>query len=167
LNAVLMQVGFHHEIVNPYARRTKGEMVASCKDQPLLKSAYAATRSCAKYLRKNHWDVRKGVRGCGVCVPCLFRRAALSPADWDTEIYGVDLHQFTVLENIPSDLLALCAFCRRDHSASEIARGLLANGSFGTKELLNYADVVVRMRAEVREWIKIRTPGFVQNLAGL
>jgi 7-cyano-7-deazaguanine synthase in queuosine biosynthesis len=166
LNTVLQRVGFTHQVINPYAKKTKAEMVTGCLDRILLRSSYAATRSCAKYLRKSHWDVRTA-RGCGVCVPCLFRRAALAPLGWDDEIYGVDLSLISSMDSVPSDLMALCAFCRRDHSKQEIERGLLANGSFDVKELSDYSDVVVRMRSEVRLWLGATAPLFVQNLAGL
>lgn len=56
-------------IVNPYQFKTKGEMVKECKNKNLLCSIVDKTVSCSVWKRKN--------KQCGVCVPCIVRRAAL------------------------------------------------------------------------------------------
>jgi hypothetical protein len=54
---------------NPYKFKTKGEMMAGCADQIMLKDLAASSTSCARYLRY-------GYRHCGRCEPCQIRRAA-------------------------------------------------------------------------------------------
>lgn len=73
----------------PYRFKTKGEMMKECLDQNLLKNLIKDSISCAKYGRKHIH--------CGVCVPCLVRRAAFMKVGWDdcTE-YGKDIKVATV-----------------------------------------------------------------------
>lgn len=152
-NEVLSLVGLKHRIENPYALKTKGQMVTDCRKPKLLQRTYPLSRSCARFGRKQYWHDRSA-KSCGACVPCLFRRASLLAAGWDDEKYGIDLSRYKRFDELPTDVLALCAFVRRDHSAAEIERGLLANGSLTIRELPAYRDVVIRMREEVRQWMK-------------
>lgn len=56
-------------IINPYQFKTKGQMVAGCKNKQLLTNIVDGTVSCSHWKRSN--------QQCGVCVPCIIRRAAL------------------------------------------------------------------------------------------
>lgn len=69
LQSLLDKAGLNIRIRNPYQFKTKGEMLAECQDQPLLKSLVSNSTSCGRY-------ARSGFRQCGRCVPCLVRRAA-------------------------------------------------------------------------------------------
>ncbi len=57
------------KIINPYQFKTKGEMVSECLNGQLLAYVVDNTVSCSHWKRTN--------RQCGVCVPCIIRRAAL------------------------------------------------------------------------------------------
>lgn len=68
----------------PYRFKTKGEMMKECLDQDLLMDLVKDSVSCAKYGRKHIH--------CGVCVPCLVRRAAFMKVDWkDSTEYGKNI----------------------------------------------------------------------------
>jgi 7-cyano-7-deazaguanine synthase in queuosine biosynthesis len=69
---VLDDVGFKCTLTNPYELKTKGEMLASCKDIDALKKAIPSTVSCSNWHRNN--------QQCGRCVPCVIRRAAILKA---------------------------------------------------------------------------------------
>lgn len=69
LQAVLDAAGLDVRLINPYQYKTKGEMLAGCQNQPLLKQLIGSTTSCGRY-------ARTGFRQCGRCVPCLVRRAS-------------------------------------------------------------------------------------------
>ncbi|MDZ7852289.1 MAG: Qat anti-phage system QueC-like protein QatC [Halomonas sp.] len=56
-------------IINPYQFKTKGQMAAECKNRQLLEDVVDSTVSCS------HWKRKK--MQCGICVPCVIRRAAL------------------------------------------------------------------------------------------
>jgi hypothetical protein len=66
--AVLDAAGLGVKLLNPYQLKTKGQMMAECKDQKLLEKLAGNTMSCGRSARIN--------MHCGRCVPCLIRRAA-------------------------------------------------------------------------------------------
>lgn len=55
---------------NPYQLKTKGQMIAECRNQPLLQQLILESTSCGRF-------ARMGFIHCGRCIPCLVRRAAL------------------------------------------------------------------------------------------
>ena len=75
MQALLDRIGLQVELVNPYRHRTKGEMVAGCKDREFLAREVGNSMSCSSPAKARY----KGLspRHCGHCVPCLIRRASL------------------------------------------------------------------------------------------
>lgn len=73
---ILDAAGLNVKIENPYAQKTKGEMLIECRDQALLQTEAAHTTSCGRFQRFNY-------RHCGRCVPCQVRRAAF--VAWDAK----------------------------------------------------------------------------------
>lgn len=69
LQSILDAAGLRVKVVNPYALKTKGEMLQECQNQILLHSLASKSTSCGRYLRHSY-------RHCGRCVPCQVRRAA-------------------------------------------------------------------------------------------
>lgn len=74
MQGIFDQVGLPVQLHNPYAHRTKGQMITACREQAGLKRMAARTVSCGKWKRS-------GVQ-CGRCVPCLIRRASFHAAGW-------------------------------------------------------------------------------------
>lgn len=66
------EAGIPAQILNPYAFKTKGEMVASHAADSGFGHFVGETVSCGKWKRRN--------QQCGRCVPCLIRRASLHAA---------------------------------------------------------------------------------------
>lgn len=81
-NQLLQVLGLAGQIVNPYWDRTKGEMVAACANQEVLRQLAPSALSCASP-SKGRWQQR-GIEHCGYCLPCLIRRASLESA-WGTD----------------------------------------------------------------------------------
>jgi len=162
LNQILAKVGILSPVQNPYELKTKGEMVSNCRDQDFLTSAYALTRSCAKANHRESWTDR-GARSCGVCIPCLFRRASLHASGRDDEAYGKKIEAITSLSYTPVDVLALLAFMRRNFTDREIAAGLLGNGVLHMNRLSLYVDLVKRMRAEVLVWLRASGSAYLKK----
>lgn len=77
-NQILNELGIPAQVDNPYWNRTKGEMVAECKNHELLKKVLSVSLSCSSP-SKGRWQ-GLGVQHCGYCLPCLIRRAALEKA---------------------------------------------------------------------------------------
>ena len=167
LRVALPKVGLNNPIANPYEFETKGEMVARCRNPDLLVQGVEETVSCAKAGHKRYWDDRKA-RACGRCVPCLFRRAAIHRGGLPAERYGIDVFSPQRAAQPPNDdSLALFSFVRRNLPAAEVARTLVCNGSLPFVSVPAYADVVIRMRGEVRAWLASEAPASVRALAGL
>jgi hypothetical protein len=123
---------FSGEIRNPFLYESKSEMLqrAATSDR-LLRRLLLRSVSCSRSFRYKD----KGVRHCGYCVPCLFRRAAMFEAQLDNASdYAFDV--FTELRTLTStkteDVRALVPFAQSISSATEIAlqRLVLAHGRF-------------------------------------
>lgn len=69
LQQILDAAGLRVRIENPYAEKTKGEMLRDCADQAFLKAEAVHSTSCGRFQRFNYHQ-------CGRCVPCQVRRAA-------------------------------------------------------------------------------------------
>ncbi|ETU98347.1 TPA: hypothetical protein NH997_001612 [Pseudomonas aeruginosa] len=89
-------------IINLYQFKTKGQMVAECKNKKLLAGIVNSTISCSHWKRSN--------QQCGVCVPCIIRRAALHAGGVNDNVeYAFDALADVLSEvDRRDDLLALC-----------------------------------------------------------
>lgn len=86
MQEILDLVGLRVKIVNPYAEKTKGEMLRECLDQDLLSTEASISTSCGRFQRFNYTH-------CGRCLPCQVRRSAFLAWDYDdpTEYVYADL----------------------------------------------------------------------------
>jgi len=83
---LLENAGLPIRIENPYAFKTKGEMLTECSSQPYLESHAHRSTSCGRF-------GRYGMRHCGRCLPCIIRRAAFRS-------WGYSDHTEYVFENL-------------------------------------------------------------------
>lgn len=84
LQAILDSAGLRVQLINPYAAKTKGEMMAECAGQPRLDALASISTSCGRFQRF-------GYKHCGRCVPCQVRRAAFvrsGHTDTTSYVYG-------------------------------------------------------------------------------
>jgi hypothetical protein len=77
-NELLPLLGINGRVENPYWNKTKGEMVAACRNQRLLIDTIPSSLSCSSPT-KGRWQGR-AIEHCGYCLPCLIRKAALRHA---------------------------------------------------------------------------------------
>ncbi len=90
-NELLSLVGINGTVENPYWNKTKGEMVAACRNLRLLIDISPASLSCSSPT-KGRWQGR-AIEHCGYCLPCLIRKAALQHAlgpGNDPTTYSID-----------------------------------------------------------------------------
>jgi hypothetical protein len=121
-------------IKNPYQFKTKGEMVSSCKKQPLLKKIVANTVSCSHWKRKN--------QQCGVCVPCLIRRAALYTAgiqDQTKYIYG-NVDSVNSDSKKRDDLMAI-SIAIKQKNVRKLGPWILDSGPLSAEKFQDYQRV--------------------------
>jgi hypothetical protein len=88
-------------IINPYQFMTKGQMVEGCQNSQLLEDVVNNTVSCSHWKRSN--------QQCGICLPCVIRRAALHAGSISEDIeYSFDAVADVLNEtDRRDDLLAL------------------------------------------------------------
>ena len=100
-------LGILTTISNPYRFKTKGEMVEECTNAQFLMSILAYSNSCGKRGHRAHWDT-SGTH-CGICMPCLYRRASLNTVTDDTA-YGNDVNKLKFPRKKSQDVAALLEF---------------------------------------------------------
>ncbi len=137
-------------ITNPYADKTKGEMLLQCTDQVTLRNIVERTVSCGKWKRVN--------MQCGKCVPCLIRRASFHSARMsdptDYAPAGQNLASVMHMDGAKDDLLAMILAARRMPSTN-ISKWVSTAGPLPTDRaqrdvLLGVAD---RGMAEVSAYL--------------
>lgn len=69
LQAAWTALGIHALLIRLFTYKTKGELMAECRNQALLGQLISDSTSCGRYGYYNYTH-------CGRCVPCLVRRAA-------------------------------------------------------------------------------------------
>lgn len=143
-------VGLPVDLTNPFAHKTKGEMITECLDQALLARVAAHTVSCGKWKRSG--------QQCGKCVPCLIRRSSFHAAGWEDQTpykaSGQDLGHVLGHGPDPDDLMAMILASRRLQQ-EDIALWVAKTGPLPTDDQAKGAlvDVVGRGMAEVRAFL--------------
>jgi 7-cyano-7-deazaguanine synthase in queuosine biosynthesis len=130
---------FTGNIKNPFLFESKTDMLRGL-DQKLAQAMLRSV-SCARPSRFKHL----GVRHCGYCVPCIYRRIAMNEAGLDSpDDYGFKL--FERLDSVDSkkqmDFKALVSFARRVTTASPLNRELivLSHGFFPVAAAERFGD---------------------------
>ena len=143
LQAVLNAVGLGVTLVNPYAAQTKGEMLTQCQDPQIAKLAHLSY-SCGKGKRKN--------MQCGVCVPCLIRRASFHAAGLKdaTRYYAPNLALSADNDDVQAARLAVAQLATRN-----VARWAAEAGPLPTDPVRHGAliDTVRRGTEELRTYL--------------
>ncbi|KYG83937.1 hypothetical protein AWW67_02125 [Roseivirga seohaensis] len=166
LENILLTVGVTTRLFNPFEFMTKGSMVDKSSDKTVLMSTYKDSKSCGKRGHKYHWDNREAGQ-CGVCMPCIYRRAALHAKFWDNEDFGIDLLKATAFDKLRPDIKALFDFLKTDLDNGKIKRNLLVDGNIEQSKLDVYADVVVNSRKEIIKWISDKGNSKLKKHLGL
>lgn len=130
----------------PYRFKTKGEMILECRNHDLLCELIDNSISCGKYRRH-------GYKHCGVCIPCLVRRAAYLHAGINDNTQKG--YVFTPSQHfIPEDIMAAaCAVIRkRQEGIKSLTSGSLV---FSTgEERIAYENVFSRGLQEIEVLLK-------------
>ncbi len=157
-NQVLHDLGFSYHVENPYQLMTKGEILASCRNQQFLRSIYQKSASCGKRgFGPMHWH-DKSALACGHCVPCIFRQSAVKFAGFEEEHYGCTVSNRKEWGNSDllkpnSDLQTVIDFVQTDLDENSIWRKLRSNGHLERDRKTDYVDLIVRLRTELRAWL--------------
>lgn len=168
---IIIGLGGAVRLENPLQFQTKGEAVIQCRNQPFLRAVASDSVSCAKRGHTSTWR-RRTANGCGRCMPCIYRRAALHSAGIDTEEYGLDICKGEVDvgargEQGPNDLRACFSFLRRRPTTRDIERLLITSGPLDVTALPAHAGVVERAMDEIRNLIRDKATKAIKASAGV
>lgn len=130
LRALVHALGaFGGGIQNPFLYESKTDMMSGLDDW--LKPLVLGSVSCAHAATTVRWAGKAGVRHCGYCVPCIYRRVALmsagldDPAHYCDDVFR-DLH--TLSETKQLDMRFLVRFALHVVKAGQAAlRGLVVS----------------------------------------
>lgn len=143
-------------IENPYEFKTKGVMVNTCKDQLNLFKLVAMSNSCGKRGHRAHWEPgKRNATHCGICMPCIYRQAALLVAQ-DNTSYGNSINNlFPSKEKHKKsqDIVAFLEFLKNPITKDEIKQELIVNGVKNLTKLNRYVEVVWHTREELKQWV--------------
>ena len=133
-------------IKNPYQFQTKGEMVANCRNQGLLAQIVDDTVSCSHWKRSN--------QQCGVCVPCIIRRAALYAGGIDENISYKSENLVNVLdeETRRDDLVALLIAIEQK-ATRKPGPWILDSGPLPSDKFVSFKEVFLRGLNEVEAYL--------------
>lgn len=161
-------VGLNVLLTNPYSLKTKGEMVSECEDLEFLTAAFNKSVSCGKGGHNSRFPPEsRSHKNCGVCMPCIYRRAALHKMGLDNEQFKRDVLIFTDPIKASPDMYALFDYLKSDLPVEKIKKNLLVNGSIQPEDLTGYANVVVRSRVEILSWISDKGSQTLKDALGV
>jgi 7-cyano-7-deazaguanine synthase in queuosine biosynthesis len=154
------------DIRNPYEFQTKEEMVNACKDQTNFSKLVALSNSCGKRGHRAHWTI-PGASHCGVCMPCIYRRASLLKIG-DGTTYGNTINSLApFLSKKSQDVGACLDYLNNPITKEEIKQELIVNGVKNLSKLNQYVDVVWRTRLELKQWVKKEGNSTIKSKAGV
>ncbi len=157
---IVYALGVENIITNPYQYLTKGEMMAQCKNQSLLKVLSPQTLSCSHSEHSRYAGLSPGIH-CGYCVPCLIRQAA----EKKSKIAGTQ-YVHAVIKSPPaqttksgSDIRAFKLALERMDGKPEHSNmfDVLSSGPVpfdNENELKKYVDLYKRGMKEVQNFLK-------------
>ncbi len=141
-------IGIPCNIINPYQFKTKGQMAAGCLNSQLLTGIIGSTVSCSHWKRSN--------QQCGICVPCIIRRAALHAGGF-VETMGYTFNNMAeVINEIDrrDDLLAL-SIAVMQKATRRLGPWILDSGPLPPDQFEKYQTVFLQGLKEVETFLKV------------
>ena len=164
---VIAALGLTVDVINPYEKKTKGEMVKECKDKKNLLDLVALSNSCGKRSKHQYYYDNSRASHCGRCMPCIYRKAALV-GEHDPTTYGNKLITLfkKKLGGVAADIYAMLNFLKKDLAKEQIRRELRVAGMGGFPDLDEYVALVERTRAELKSMIIADNNRMILNYMG-
>lgn len=147
MQEIFDQLDLGIDLILPYRFKTKGEVLVECKNQDLMKKLIFSSTSCGKYQRY-------GLRHCGVCVPCLVRRASFLRAGMEDETEGgYCIEKIATCESKDVAAAMLAVNQIEKYGISSFVKGTLNFAK--PKEREQYEGVVKRGIKEIQELLSV------------
>lgn len=170
VSSIWKKLSINTEIENPYEFKTKGEMVSECSDKTSLLSLIKDSNSCGKRGHRAHWeDGKKDASHCGVCMPCVYRQAALKDVN-DESTYGNSINNLfpdREKSKMAQDVNSMLEFLSKKLTDQEIKQELIINGVKNLTKLNKYVGVVSRTIDELKNWVKKVGNNYIKNKASV
>lgn len=145
-NTILANIGLNHEIINPYAFKTKREIVQDNQRRPGFLANAHKTISCS-HPRNGRWQGVTQPQNCGYCYPCLIRQSSLLDANLPLEHYVYNaisydyiLHATNSTRSDIVDLLSSVALAKKSTDEELIAR-IRRTGNLSPEETISFLHV--------------------------
>lgn len=147
LSEIWKEVGINCELILPYKYKTKGEMIAECKNASLLEILAGESTSCSRFGRYARMH-------CGRCLPCLVRQAAFAKAGVsDPTIYKFSVGNMRRTQG-PDDVGAIAGACTLSHRPDFLS-SIMGDFYFaGGEEKRSYIDVYRRGLSELESQLR-------------
>ena len=153
---LLRGLSLHVPFELPFRFRTKGEMLATCKNQALLAEITPLTMSCSHDAAGRFQGLSPG-NHCGYCVPCIIRRAATTFVGIPDANYNVDVRTDAPNHQTDGgrDLRAFQIAIARDGNISvdQAVFRILGQGPLPSADITDYAQMYIRGLNEVRSFL--------------
>ncbi len=139
-------VGIPCQIINPYQFKTKGQMAHQCSNKQLLTEVVESTVSCSHWKRTN--------QQCGVCVPCIIRRASLHAGGINRDAGYTFQSLAKVMDEIDrrDDLIAL-RIAIAQKSTLKIGTWIAKSGPLPVAAFNNFKQVFMEGLNEVENYL--------------
>ena len=139
-------VGIPCQIINPYQFKTKGQMAHQCSNKQLLTEIVESTVSCSHWKRTN--------QQCGVCVPCIIRRASLHAGGINRDAGYTSQSLAKVMDEIDrrDDLIAL-RIAIAQKSTLKIGTWIAKSGPLPVAAFNNFKQVFMEGLNEVENYL--------------
>jgi len=134
-------------INNPYQFKTKGQMVDECQNRQLLADIVDSTVSCSHWKRSN--------QQCGICVPCIIRRAAIHAAGFGEKTKYTFNNLADVLNETDrrDDIMALSIAVTKK-ATRKLGPWIADSGPIPPAQFVDYQKVFFRGLCEVEAFLK-------------
>lgn len=134
-------------IINPYQFMTKGQMVRNCQNRQILESIVNNTVSCSHWKRSN--------RQCGICVPCIIRRAALHTGGISEDVgYTFDTIADVLNETDRRDDLLALRIAITQKLSRKTGTWVIDSGPLPAENFNDYQKVFLDGLNEVEDFLK-------------
>lgn len=158
LHDATLGAGVPNRLTNPYAFKTKGEMLRGSRNAALLRELAPLTVSCSHPEAARMQERLQG--NCGYCFPCLIRRAALAVPGWDDEEYAWDVLSESVITDETdlqrgADLRAVLSGVFGARPDSDVLR----NAPLPAGSHAEHLAVWRRGNDELRSWLRAGAQG--------
>ena len=162
-NSILDDIGVKNKILNPYALKSKGEIVEEVSNLDVFDKTAYKTISCSHPCH-SRYDKLQTPMNCGYCYPCLIRKASMNKVNYLKDEYNpYNKLSKTFIENnnsiegkakdLKAVMYSLSRYINHIDDDSYINRLLIKTGKLELEEIREYNRVYRVSMEEIKNMI--------------